>query len=76
MIEQSFQYQYKKCPYHNEVNISQSLLRDHICPVYEIPQNNSILYQSFDDEVWIGKFSNSGNYIGCATKNNSIYILS
>ncbi|CAD8078056.1 unnamed protein product [Paramecium sonneborni] len=78
VIDQALDYQFKRCPYHNDSqeNRNNSLLLDHNCQSYQIPKNNSILFQGFDDEVWIGKFSNSGIWIGCATKQNSIYIIS
>ncbi|CAD8164221.1 unnamed protein product [Paramecium octaurelia] len=78
VIDQAFEYQKKRCPYHDDSNENKnySLLLDHNCQSYLIPKNNSIIYQGFDDEVWIGKFSNSGVWIGCATRKNSIYIIS
>ncbi|CAD8163225.1 unnamed protein product [Paramecium octaurelia] len=78
VIDQALEYQIKRCPYHNDSseNKNYSLLLDHNCQSYQIPKNNSIHFQGFDDEVWIGKFSNSGTWIGCATKKNSIYIIS
>ncbi|CAD8065779.1 unnamed protein product [Paramecium primaurelia] len=78
VIDQALEYQIKQCPYHNDSNENKnySLLLDHNCQCYQIPKNNSIIFQDFDDEVWIGKFSNSGIWIGCATRKNSIYIIS
>ncbi|KAM3132676.1 hypothetical protein pb186bvf_015221 [Paramecium bursaria] len=40
-----------------------------------IPQYCSTVYKGFDNEIWIAKFSDSGNLIGCATKQKTIYII-
>ncbi|KNC87367.1 hypothetical protein SARC_00508 [Sphaeroforma arctica JP610] len=76
LIHQAEQYQQSECRYHNGSDPTQppSLLVDHRCSPKSLPRVTKHIFTNHTDEVWFVKFSNSGEYLAAASKDQTVCI--
>ncbi|KAI8988700.1 WD40-repeat-containing domain protein [Pilobolus umbonatus] len=75
LIDQSFQWQKKKCLYHNPRNHEEySLFSDHICDKRYFPTTTIKIFKGHTDEVWHVAYSHSGKYLASVSKDKTCII--
>lgn len=73
LLEEVKQRWIDECPYHNTA-VSPSLFVDHMCDRSDFPSRPCMELRNHKDEVWYLKFSNNGNMLASASKDETVVI--
>lgn len=76
LIEHGIAHQVEKCLYHNTLDDSISILRDHVCPKTSLPCVTTHVLEKHNDEVWHLRFSHNGKFLASASKDCTAVIWS
>eukprot|EP00668_Euglena_longa_P001257 GGOE01001487.1.p1 GENE.GGOE01001487.1~~GGOE01001487.1.p1 ORF type:complete len:598 (-),score=119.35 GGOE01001487.1:249-2012(-) len=75
LLQQAQQHQQQQCLFHNTLVSDFSLLQDHACTRDIVPQHTRCVLKHHNDEVWFVAFSNNGQYLATAGKDQRCFIF-
>jgi WD40 repeat protein len=76
LLKQAVSYQVNTCKFHNTFVPNYSLLSNHTCRLDALPSKCIATLSRHKDQVWIVKFSSTGEKIASLCKDGSICIWS